>query len=294
MIYLGLDLGSVTCGVSHSDTGFLASPLTTIRFKPNDYDSALDQLLVLVQKEKPDLIVLGWPLLENGDRGERAQISEEFGEVLEQESGVKVVLQDERNTTKESEEILIMADVSRKKRKKVIDRMAAVRILQYYLDANQKKAIENAVFNYWGGNQDILQSTYTENQWNAYFESEIEPFFIQLEEVLTNMLYDINQQMNGNGIKISSDHLRYANNETKITMAKEFFDRGMVTTNGALEIVDMPPISNGDIRYIRAEYVNAETGQPVRDNIGKEVDNDNGSETTVNGNDSDSGGGSSE
>ena len=162
------------------------------------------------------------------------------------------------------------------------------------LDANQKKAIENAVFNYWGGNQDILQSTYTENQWNAYFESEIEPFFIQLEEVLTNMLYDISQQMNGNGIKISSDHLRYANNETKITMAKEFFDRGMVTTNGALEIVDMPPISNGDIRYIRAEYVNAETGQPVRDNIGKEVDNDNGSETTVNGNDSDSGGGSSE
>lgn len=139
MIYLGLDLGSVTCGVSHSDTGFIASPLTTIRFRPNDYDSALDQLLVLIQKEKPDLIVLGWPLLENGDRGERAQISEEFGRVLEEESGVKVVLQDERNTTRESEAILIMADVSRKKRKKVIDRMAAVRILQYYLDANQGK-----------------------------------------------------------------------------------------------------------------------------------------------------------
>ena len=132
MIYLGLDLGSVTCGVSRSDTGFIAGPLTTIRFKPDDYDTCLDRLLELIQKEKPDLIVLGWPLLENGDRGERAQICEE-------ESGVRVVLQDERNTTKDSEAILIEADLSRRKRRKVIDRMAAVRILQYYLDANPQK-----------------------------------------------------------------------------------------------------------------------------------------------------------
>ena len=139
MIYLGLDLGSVTCGVSRSDTGFIAGPLTTIRFKPDDYDTCLDRLLELIQKEKPDLIVLGWPLLENGDRGERAQICEEFGRVLEEESGVRVVLQDERNTTKDSEAILIEADLSRRKRRKVIDRMAAVRILQYYLDANPQK-----------------------------------------------------------------------------------------------------------------------------------------------------------
>ncbi len=139
MIYLGLDLGSVTCGVSRSDSGIIASPLTTLRFKPDDYDRALDLLLELIQKEKPDKIVLGWPLLENGDRGERALICEEFGRVLEEESGITVVLQDERNTTKESEAILIEADVSRKKRKKVIDRMAAVRILQYYLDAEKQK-----------------------------------------------------------------------------------------------------------------------------------------------------------
>ncbi|MBR2760721.1 MAG: Holliday junction resolvase RuvX [Solobacterium sp.] len=139
MIYLGLDLGSVTCGVARSESGFIASPLTTIRFHPDDYDTAMDRLLELVQKEHPDKIILGWPLLENGDRGERAQICEQFGRVLENESGVPVILQDERNTTKESERILIEADVSRKKRKKVIDRMAAVRILQYYLDAEMNK-----------------------------------------------------------------------------------------------------------------------------------------------------------
>ncbi|MGN1390237.1 MAG: Holliday junction resolvase RuvX, partial [Bulleidia sp.] len=68
---------------------------------------------------------------------ERAQICEIFGKQLEKESGIPVKLQDERNTTKDSEAILLEADVSRKKRKKVIDQMAAVRILQYYLDANQ-------------------------------------------------------------------------------------------------------------------------------------------------------------
>ncbi|MBQ9328407.1 MAG: Holliday junction resolvase RuvX [Solobacterium sp.] len=140
MIILGLDLGSVTCGVSRSDTGVIASPLTTIRFKPNDYNRCMDLLLELIEREHAELIVLGWPLLENGDRGERAQLCEEFGQVLEEESGVKVVLQDERNTTKDSEAILIEADVSRKKRKKVIDRMAAVRILQYYLDAQKQGA----------------------------------------------------------------------------------------------------------------------------------------------------------
>ena len=139
MIYLGLDLGSVTCDVSRSDSGIIASPLTTLRFKPDDYDRALDMLLELIEKEHPDMIVLGWPLLENGDRGERALICEEFGQVLQEESGIPVVLQDERNTTKDSEAILIEADVSRKKRKKVIDRMAAVRILQYYLDAQKQK-----------------------------------------------------------------------------------------------------------------------------------------------------------
>ena len=61
-----------------------------------------------------------------------------IGEIIEEESGIKVVLQDERYTTKDSEEFLIAANVSRKKRKKVIDQQAAVRILQYYLDKQKK------------------------------------------------------------------------------------------------------------------------------------------------------------
>lgn len=134
MKYLGLDLGSVTCGISKSDTGKLAQAVKTIRFKADDYDDALDKIEEYINEYKPDVIVLGYPLLENGDVGPRASLSEEFKKALEDETNIKVVLQDERSTTKDSEEFLIMADVSRKKRKKIIDQQAAVRILQYYLD----------------------------------------------------------------------------------------------------------------------------------------------------------------
>ena len=136
MKYVGLDLGSVTCGVSKSDTGRLAQPVRTIRFRPDDYDEAIDKILEYLKEENPDLIVMGYPLLENDDEGPRAALSREVAEILEQESGIKTVLQDEKNTTKDSEAFLIAANVSRKKRKKVIDQQAAVRILQYYLDKN--------------------------------------------------------------------------------------------------------------------------------------------------------------
>lgn len=136
--YLGLDLGSVTCGVSFSDTGLIARTIETIRFKPDDYNMALDKVLDIVEREKPDVIVLGLPLLLNDDVGPRAQICLEFGEVLEQESGIPVKMQDERFTTAVAESILLEADVSRKKRKKKIDQLAAVQILQTWLDRNVK------------------------------------------------------------------------------------------------------------------------------------------------------------
>ena len=132
--YLGLDLGSVTCGVSWSETGFIAGTVKTLRFPSDDYDTAIEKVEELVAEMKPDIIVLGLPLLENGDVAERAQICLEFGRALEVETGIPVKMQDERNTTQESESILLEADVNNKKRKKKIDQLAAVRILQRYLD----------------------------------------------------------------------------------------------------------------------------------------------------------------
>lgn len=135
---LGFDLGSKTLGVSVSDPlGMIARALTTLRFDSDDYDSALAQAQTLIREQHADKVVLGLPRHMNGDIGVRGEISIAFKEKLES-SGVEVVLWDERLTTVAANRILLQGDVSRKKRKKVIDQMAAVQILQSYLDYSNR------------------------------------------------------------------------------------------------------------------------------------------------------------
>ncbi len=135
---LGFDLGSKTLGVSISDPlGMIARALTTIRFASDDYEDALSQAMALTKQEGANTIVLGLPKHMNGDVGERGEISIAFAKRLE-ESGAKVVLWDERLTTVAANRVLLEGDVSRKKRKKVIDQMAAVQILQSYLDYSNR------------------------------------------------------------------------------------------------------------------------------------------------------------
>lgn len=131
---LGLDLGSVTCGVSISDRGgIVARTLKTIRFPSEDYDICFDEVLKILEENEIKKVVIGLPKHMNGDIGERAQISIQFAKELEKE-GYETVLWDERMTTIAATKVLLEADVSRKKRKKVVDQLAAVEILQGYLD----------------------------------------------------------------------------------------------------------------------------------------------------------------
>lgn len=133
---LGLDLGSRTCGISVSDVlGMIARPVETVRFEEDDYESAFEQVQKYIKEFQVETVVLGLPKHMNGDIGLRGEVSIEFKKQLET-LGVKVILWDERLTTVAAERILISADVSRKKRKKIIDQMAAVQILQGYLDSN--------------------------------------------------------------------------------------------------------------------------------------------------------------
>lgn len=134
---LGLDLGSRTCGIAMSDAlGMLAHGIETYRFTENAYEEAADYIEAIINKDQIKTVVLGLPKHMNGDLGERAQVSIMFKEMLEKRvSGLQVILVDERLTTKVAQDRLIFADVSRKKRKQVIDKMAAVAILQGYLDA---------------------------------------------------------------------------------------------------------------------------------------------------------------
>lgn len=135
MRYLGLDLGSKTLGVALSDTtNTIASSLKTIFFKEDDYNSLIEPIKELINEYDISKIVLGLPKNMNNTLGLRAEVSYNFKKLLEDNLNIEVILEDERLTTVISNNIMIKADISRKKRKKKVDSIAASLILQSYLD----------------------------------------------------------------------------------------------------------------------------------------------------------------
>ena len=135
MRYLGLDLGSNTLGMAISDaTGVIATNLGTLYFNDENYDSLLESLKKVIDENKVERIVLGLPKNMDNTLGTRALITLEFKEKLENAFNLEVIMEDERLTSVISNNVLISADISRKKRKKKVDGMAAVLILQSYLD----------------------------------------------------------------------------------------------------------------------------------------------------------------
>ncbi len=135
MRYLGLDLGTRTLGISKSDaTGTIASAYKTIRFNDSEYSELIPELEKIIINEKIEKIILGLPKNMNNTVGERANTTIEFKKMIEEKLNIEVILQDERLSTVEATNYMIEADMSRKKRKKKIDSLAANIILQTYLD----------------------------------------------------------------------------------------------------------------------------------------------------------------
>ena len=138
MRIVGLDVGTKTVGVAISDEmGWTAQGLETIAIDEEKNQLGLKQLDTLLKPYKVDKFVVGLPKNMNGTIGPRGEASKHYAEKLEKRYKVPVVLWDERLTTMAAERVLLDADVSRKKRKKVIDKMAAVLILQGYLDSGK-------------------------------------------------------------------------------------------------------------------------------------------------------------
>lgn len=135
MRYLGLDLGSKTLGIAVSDpTKTIANTLTTLYFDNEDYRSLIEPLKDIICDNDVEKIILGLPKNMNNTIGERAEITLEFKKMLESAFDLEVIMEDERLTSVISNQVLIEADLSRKKRKKKVDGVAATIILQSYLD----------------------------------------------------------------------------------------------------------------------------------------------------------------
>lgn len=137
MRYIGLDLGTKTLGISLSN-GVIASNYMTIRHN-EDYDYLVNEVMKIVTEKKIDKIVLGFPKNMNNTIGERAKITLEFKEKLEEVTKLEVIMEDERLTSCVANQVLISADTSRKKRKERVDGVASVIILQSYLDRKGKE-----------------------------------------------------------------------------------------------------------------------------------------------------------
>lgn len=137
----------------------------------------------------------------------------------------------------------------------------------FVIDDKQTEQIKQNVFNYFGINEDILQNKFSEDTWNAFYEGSIEPFAIQLGLVMTNMTFTDKEVAHGNQIMWTANRLQYASNKTKLEMSTQLLDRGVLTINQVNEIWNLPPVEDGDKRYIRREYVDVE-------NLDKEMEGD--------------------
>ncbi|ANK59203.1 Holliday junction resolvase RuvX [Loigolactobacillus backii] len=136
MRYMGLDVGSRTVGVAVSDLlGWTAQGVEIIRINEDEGEFGMERLKELVKQYDVTDFVVGLPKNMNNSIGPRAEASQAYGELLKTTFALPVSFIDERLTTVEAERMLIdQANTSRKKRKKVIDKLAAVMILQNFLD----------------------------------------------------------------------------------------------------------------------------------------------------------------
>ncbi|NMM65592.1 Holliday junction resolvase RuvX [Clostridium sp. P21] len=138
MRILGLDIGDRTIGVAVSDPlGITAQGITTIRRKSKDAD--IKELKSICDEYNVDTIVSGLPKNMNGTLGPQSEKVMKFCEIIKESIGLPIKMWDERLTTVAAHRAMLEADLSRNKRKKIVDKMAAIYILQGYLDSISNK-----------------------------------------------------------------------------------------------------------------------------------------------------------
>ena len=127
----------------------------------------------------------------------------------------------------------------------------------YVIDDKQMSVIKNNVYSYFGVNEKIIQSHFTEEEYNAFYESEIETFALQLGQTITNMLFTKKELAYGNEVMFTANRLQYASNKTKMDLVNSALDRGYLNVNEAREIFQMKAIEGGDVYRIRLDYAEA-------------------------------------
>ena len=128
----------------------------------------------------------------------------------------------------------------------------------YVVDADQMKLIRENVFDYFGVNEDVLQNKTIGDAWSAFYEGAIEPFAVQLSDVLTRMIFTLRERQLGSGVIATANRLQYMSNKDKLEVSAQMLDRGIMSINDVRAIWNMAPVEGGDVRIIRGEYYSAD------------------------------------
>ena len=128
----------------------------------------------------------------------------------------------------------------------------------WVVDADQMNLIKENVFEYFGVNEDVLQSKFSSEGWSAFYESTVEPWGLQFGEIMTKMLFSLRERTEGNLVMATSNRLQYMSNADKLAFAAQMADRGLVTRNELREIFNLTPLPPplGDQIPSRGEYYN--------------------------------------
>lgn len=126
------------------------------------------------------------------------------------------------------------------------------------LDADQTKAIRSKIFSYLGVTEEIVSSSYTEDQFASFYESTIEPIATALSQEMTAKLFTEREQSFGNEIIFESGRLQFTSNSTKVNLIAQLMPMGLLTTNQALEILNLPGVADGDRRLQALNMIDAD------------------------------------
>ena len=128
----------------------------------------------------------------------------------------------------------------------------------FTVDAEQMKLIQTNVCNYFGVNEKVLQNAANGDELDAFFNGCVEVFAIQISECLTKAMFSLRERSNGAQFMAAANRLQYMSTSSKVAMAQQLLDRGVMSINEARELFNYPPVENGDIRAIRGEFKNAD------------------------------------
>lgn len=127
----------------------------------------------------------------------------------------------------------------------------------YHVDTAQMELIQTNVLNYFGVNLDVIQNRATADQLDAFFNGAIEPFAIQFSEAMTMAIFSERERAQGSKLIANANRLQYMSTTSKVSMAQQLLDRGVMSINEARELFNYEPVENGEVRPIRGEYYNA-------------------------------------